>query len=439
VAITARTAYLALFGVLVVFFFPLQGWMILILAVLLVGAVGLDVALAGSVRAVAVSRSGDTARRLDETAHLSLQLLNRGRRTVRGVVRDAWPPSARATPTRQRFVLDPAQRCRLATTISPTRRTELRAGRVTIRSVGPLGLAARQGNHEVPWQLRVLPGFPSRRYLPEKLSKLRLLDGRTAARVRGQGTEFDSLRDFVDGDDARSIDWRATARRSTVVVRTWRPERDRRLVLVLDAGRTSAARIGEGSRLDTNLDAALLLGTLAGRAGDHVDLMVADVSTRLLLRGSAGGSASALPDLLTAMAGLQPRLVETDAGRLIAEVLRHTRERALVVLFTTLDAAAISEGLLPLLPALTRRQVVLVASVSDPQVLAMAAVAAPGFGEVDVSAVYDAAAAEKTLGEQRRMSELLRRLGAEVVEAGPAGFASAVADAYLDLKAAGRL
>jgi len=436
VTITARSAYLALAGVLVVFFFPLHGWMILILLALLVIAVAVDLALAGSVRRVRVSRYGDTARRLDETALLGVELVNRGSRTVRGLARDAWPPSARATPSRQLFVLAPGRRCKLTTTINPTRRTELHAGRVTLRSLGPLGLAARQGNHDVPWQLRVLPGFPSRRYLPEKLSKLRLLDGRTAARVRGQGTEFDSLRDFVEGDDARSIDWRATARRSTVVVRTWRPERDRRLVLVLDAGRTSAARIGEGSRLDTNLDAALLLGTLAARAGDHVDLMVADVTTRVLLRGSAAGSASALPDLLTAMAGLQPRLVETDAGRLVAEVLRHTRERALIVLFTTLDTAAVSEGLLPLLPALARRHVVLVASVSDPQVLAMREMV---YGDIDVTAVYDAAAAEKTLAEQRRMSELLRRSGAEVVEAGPAGFASAVADAYLDMKAAGRL
>jgi uncharacterized protein (DUF58 family) len=438
VTITARTAYLALAGVLVVFFLPLGGAMIFAVEGALVVAVGIDLLLAGSVRSVQVSRSGDTARRLDETAVVGVELVNRGSRVVRGVARDAWPPSAQATPSRRAFVLAPGQRCRLVTTITPTRRTELHAGRVTLRSAGPFGLASRQGNHDVPWQLRVLPGFPSRRYLPEKLSKLRLLDGRTAARTRGQGTEFDSLRDFVEGDDVRSIDWRATARRSTVVVRTWRPERDRRLVLVLDVGRTSAARIGAGSRLDTALDAALLLGTLAARAGDHVDLMVADVTTRVLLRGTAAGSASALPDLLSAMGGLQPRLMETDSGRLVAEVLRRTRERALIVLFTALDTAAVSEGLLPLLPALTRRHVVLVASVSDPQVLAMADLGAAVVG-VDATTVYDAAAAEKTLAEQRKMAQLLRRSGAEVVEAGPDTFASAVADSYLDMKAAGRL
>jgi uncharacterized protein (DUF58 family) len=301
-----------------------------------------------------------------------------------------------------------------------------------VRSFGPLGLAARQGNHDVPWSLRVLPAFPSRRYLPEKLAKLRILDGRTAARIRGQGTEFDSLRDYVEGDDARSIDWRATARRSAVVVRTWRPERDRRIVLVLDTGRTSAARIGSAPRLDAALDAALLLGTLASRAGDRIDLIAVDDRPRLLSR-SARSHGDPVSGLLEAMAGLHPRLVETDGRRLVAVVLRRVKQRALIVLFTTLDEAAITEGLLPVLPSLTRKHVVMVASVADPQVLAMVGV------HDDSRTVYDAAAAERTTAAHRRVTALLRRLDVEVVDAGPEDFASKVSDAYLALKAAGRL
>src|SRR5699024_11572031 len=94
---------------------------------------------------------------------------------------------------------------------------------------GPLGLAGRQRTMSAPWTVRVLPPFHSRRHLPGKLSRLRELEGQHTAMVRGQGSEFDSLRDYVRGDDVRSIDWRATARGQGVVVRTWRPERDRRL------------------------------------------------------------------------------------------------------------------------------------------------------------------------------------------------------------------
>ena len=431
-ALTRRAGIVALVGVFVVFVAPLGGWMVVYTeGALLIGVI-FDLLLAGSVRRLQVSRYGDTARRLDDIAQVGVVVVNRGTRPVRGVLRDAWPPSARVSPSRQRIDLPAGERRRLSAALHPTHRKQLHADRVSVRSVGPLGLAARQGNHDAPWSLRVLPAFPSRKYLPEKLSRLRLLDGRSAARIRGHGTEFDSLREYVEGDDARSIDWRATARRSAVVVRTWRPERDRRLVLVLDTGRTSAARLGAGSRLDSALDAALLLGALASKAGDHVDLLAVDDRARMLMRSSPTGG-DALPELLGSMAELQPRLVETDGRRLAAEVLRRTRHRALVVLFTTLDEAAITEGMLPVLPSLTARHMVMVASVTDPAVLAMA-------GDYsDAAAVYDAAAAERTMASARRVGALLRRLGVDVVEGPPDEFGSKVADAYLSLKAAGRL
>ena len=113
--------------------------------------------------------------------------------------------------------------------------------------------------------------------------------------MRGQGTEFDSLREYVVGDDVRSIDWRATARRDAVVVRTWQPERDRRLILVLDTGRTSAGRVGDAPRLDAAMDAALLLAALAARAGDRVDLLAGDRRVRARVVGASRTHAARRP------------------------------------------------------------------------------------------------------------------------------------------------
>ena len=126
--------------------------------------------------------------------------------------------------------------------MTPDRRGDKLSSAVFVRSAGPLGLAARQGRHPAGWSVRVLPPFGSRRHLGEKLSQLRQLDGQHRSLLRGPGTEFDSLREYVIGDDVRSIDWRAAARRGDVMVRTWRPERDRRILIVLDTGRTSAGR-----------------------------------------------------------------------------------------------------------------------------------------------------------------------------------------------------
>jgi uncharacterized protein (DUF58 family) len=196
------------------------------------------------------------------------------------------------------------------TTLRPVRRGDRVTRLVVVRSVGPLGVAARQASVAAPGSVRVLPEFRSRKHLPGKLARLRELEGRTALHIRGQGTEFDSLRDYVDGDDVRSIDWRASARRRQVVVRTWRPERDRRVLLVLDTSRTSAGRVADEPRLDAAMDAALLLAALASRAGDRVDLLAMDRRVRARVEGAS--RSDLLPQLVTAMAPLEADLVEAD-------------------------------------------------------------------------------------------------------------------------------
>jgi uncharacterized protein (DUF58 family) len=279
--------------------------------------------------------------------------------------------------------------------------------------------------------VRVLPAFRSRKHLPGKLARLRELEGRTAMHIRGQGTEFDSLRDYVDGDDVRSIDWRASARRGQVVVRTWRPERDRRVLLVLDTSRTSAGRVGDEPRLDAAMDAALLLGALASRAGDRVDLLAMDRRVRARVEGAS--RSELLPQLVAAMAPLEADLVEADWTAIAGTILTRTTQRALVVLLTPLESAAIEEGLLPVLPRLAQRHRVVVASVADPKVAAMAG------GRGDAYAVYGAAAAARSGLERSAVTAELGRLGVDVVDAPPEHLPPRLADRYLALKAAGLL
>ena len=429
-ALTGRAALLAVLGVAVVALAPgwagLIGWLLVV-----VTAVVADLLLAGSPAGLVVHRVAMASVRLGESAPSVLLLTNTGRRRVRGVVRDAWVPSAGAQGDRHVLDVPPGERRRTTTTLVPTRRGTRRADKVTVRSLGPLGVAARQRSLAVPGSLLVLPSFTSRRHLPSRLARLREMDGRAAVNVRGQGTEFDSLRDYVDGDDVRSIDWRASARRRQVVVRTWRPERDRRVLLVLDTSRTAAGRVGDEPRLDAAMDAALLLAALASRAGDRVDLIAVDRRVRARVEGAS--ASSLLFSLVRALAPLEAELVEADWSVAVAAVRARLSQRALVVLLTPLEAAAVEEGLLPALPALTRRHVVMVASVADPQVAQLAR------SRDDADDVYAAAAAERAGLERERVTRLLGRLGVEVVDAPPDRLAPDLADRYLALKLAGRL
>ena len=432
--------------------------------VVLGAGIAMDLAQCGRPQDLEFTRDGDTTARLGTQVRVGMQIRNAGRRPLRGLLRDAWTPSAgngfapAATgtgtgtgvansagtgistrtgpgllPVEPRHVLDlaPGASQRIETVLTPKRRGDRKPDLVTVRSIGPLGLAGRQVSREVPWRVRVLPPFTSRKHLPSRLLQLRETDGRTPVLVRGQGSEFDSLREYVIGDDVRSIDWRATARRSDVVVRTWRPERDRHVVIVLDTSRTSAGRVGDEPKLDSAMDAALLLTALATRAGDRVDLLAYDHDLRASVTGALPGRTLAL--FSDAMAVLEPALVELDGSSLTRRLLARVRRRSLIVLLTSLDTASINEGLLPELRQLTRKHTVILASVADPRIAELAT------ARGDANAVFAAASAELALSVRRHTADELGRIGVEVVDAVPDTFAPALADKYLALKAQGRL
>jgi uncharacterized protein (DUF58 family) len=426
-AITGRLVALAALGLLIAAASAAAAFGYLVLLMVLVG---LDVALAARIADLRFVREASPSVRLGEDGSTAVQVTNTGRRALRGYLRDAWVPSAGVTPRIQVVSVPSGERRRVASVLTPTRRGQRHAAQVTIRSYGPIRVAARQRRVAVPGSVRVLPAFTSRRYLPEKLSRLRQIDGAVLVRQRGQGSEFDSLRTYVLGDDVRAIDWRATARSRDVVVRTWRPERDRHIVLALDTGRTSAARLGDEPRLDAALDACLLLAAVAARAGDRVALVAADVTVRARLGPTAGSDV--LPKLVNVLSLLEPALLETDPQLLAAEVVRQVSKRALVVLFSSLDTAA-DTGLLPAARALAARHELIVASVADPTVAVLATLRA------DAADVYTAATAELAEQSRRTVIEQLGKLGAHVVDAPADLFASRVTDKYLDLKAAGKL
>lgn len=429
-AVSGRFVLLVLLGTVPVLALPNWGTVLLVAGAL--GALAaVDLLLAASLRVVHVLRSEPGNVTLHAGVDAVLRVQNDGGRRLRGVLRDAWQPSAGAQNPVQDIDVPAGEGRRVTVRLRPVRRGDLKAPHVTVRSFGPLRLAARQRTIDCPGSLRVLPPFHSRRHLPSKLRKLRELDGKAAVQIRGAGTEFDSLRDYVRGDDVRSIDWRATARRSAVVVRTWRPERDRRVVMVLDTSRTSAARIDDETRLDTGMEAALLLGVLAERGGDRVDFLAFDRRTRA--RAGSAGQGNLLGQLVQAMAPLEAELIEMDWSAVPAQVRAVSAHRSLVVLLTSLDSGAPEEGILPVAAQLARQHVVVVAAVRDPQLGAMLQ------ERDDAAGVFRAAAAERALLQRAAICTELRQYGVEVVDAEPHQLPPKLADMYIRLKAAGTL
>lgn len=408
------------------------GWFVL-WAIGIVAIAVFDWVLAPNARSFALSRDELATVRQHETVSTTLTVRNMMGRRARLVLRDAWQPSAGLVPSARhiRLLVGGRESETIFIPLTPTRRGDLESKGVSIRSWGPLGLAGRQADHDVPGTLRVLPPFLSRKHLPSKLQRLREIEGMTTVQVRGQGTEFDSLREYVIGDDVRSIDWRATARRQSVVVRTWRPERDRRVVIVLDTSRLSAARIGDQPRLDAAMDAALLLAAVATKAGDRVDFIGID----RVLRGHVSGRSSSglLNAMVHAMVPLQPALLETDWAMVTRNIQTRVTQRSFVVLLTPLDPSAAHSGLINAAHIVARHNAVAVASVTDPSLVAMSR------RRANSDDVIDAAAAERSLLDQTAVTQSLMRGGVTTVEGDPAELPPRLVDHYLALKASGAL
>ena len=427
---TVRLFLLTLVGLVPVMLIP--GWpTALIVAGVIIAAAMVDFFLVPRIHGLSLQRTPGPMVRLGDDTHSTLSLINDSTRRLRIEVRDAWTPSAGAVRTRSRHVLTPGAEKQVRTELRPRRRGALTADLVTVRSSSVLGLIARQKSVEVPAAIRVLPPFVSRRELPSKTQKLRELEGRSAVMIRGMGTEFDSLRDYVDGDDVRSIDWRASARAQDLVVKTWRPEKDRRVVIVVDSSRFAARRCGEGTVFDAALEASLLLTALATGAGDRVDVIVADARVRAI--ASSRRARDPVHDLSVALAPVDPELYDADWETIASTVLQTSRQQALVVLVTEFDEATVADDVLPVLPTLTSHHRVVIAGVEDPSLRELAG------SREDVDEIFTAAAAEEEQLRQESLRTRLRGLGISSIQAPPEKLPAALADLYIRLKVTGRL
>jgi uncharacterized protein (DUF58 family) len=429
---TARTAgLLAVLAVVAGFGPPAVGvrWPLLLVGVL----VAADTVLAPAPWQVAVARELPAVLPLDGDGAVVWRLGNPSDRALRVALADDLAPSLGAQTRRVQAVVPAAGQVRATTRLQPTRRGTFRPSELTVRVTGPLGLVTRQAPRLLAGHLEVHPSFRSRAAAELRLTRARILqEGLRSVRGAGGGTEFESLRDHVEGDEFRHIDWAATARAGRTIVRTYRPERNQTVVVLLDTGRVVAGLVEGVPRLDHGMDATLALGTVATRLGDRVGLVAFGGAVRTVV--APRRDRDQLRRLSTAMHALEPELAESGYREAFRTTLARFRRRALLVVVTELAAEAVQETLVPALPLVTREHAVVVASVRDPAVerLRDHPGAAPRDG-------YAAAAAVTVLDERERAAARLRAVGAEVVDAAPGELAARLVDRYLDVKATGRL
>ena len=320
---------------------------------------------------------------------------------------------------------------RLTYRVRPRRRGFLRLGSVHMRSLGPLGLAWARTTMAAEETVRVQPGAAGRVQSARHAVRRHLREaGPRPTRRRGEGREFESLREYAKGDDPRTIDWKASARHRGFVVRSYQAERHQNVVLAIDAGRHMRERVLDRERADFALAAAMTLAGRAKRCGDRVGTMVFDDR----IRHASPPRRPDLGQMADLLAGVETRLVEPNYPLAAATLARTFRKRSLVVLFCDVIDEAVSRALVASLSRVGRAHLPLAVAIRNPA-LEAAATRAPA----TEAEAFRRAAAEEMSHARAVALERMRRSGVLVVDATPGEAMSRTLDKYMEVKERGLL
>jgi uncharacterized protein (DUF58 family) len=334
------------------------------------------------------------------------------------------------------FTPQPSQRVRVPAraaaqarvTLSPRRRGTARVRQAWLRWSGPLGLVARQDRRDLRRRVAVVPGVRGVRSAALHFSAAReFLAGPRTARHRGEGSEFESLREQAAGLDLRAVDWKASARHARLLGREYRAERRHQVVLCIDTGHLMSEAVRGLPRLDHAINAGLLLGYVALKTGDRLALFAFDERPRLY--ADVGGGPGAFATLRRRVADLEYTTAETNFTLGLIDLDRRLRRRSLVIVLTEFVDTVTAELMVEHLGRLARRHVVVFVTLRDPELEAMAA-APPS----DLLALTRTVAARDLLREREVVLSRLRRHGVLLVDAPPEKVSTGLVNRYLELK-----
>ena len=410
------------------FAFGILAWDVLLLL-----AVLLDLYRLPRPEQLTVTRHWSDPVALSVAGRVELRLRNAGRVTVLAEVFDEVPAELRNEIPQVEITAPASGEGTTQYDIQPVARGDTTLGDVYLHYQSPLRLAERWARVPLGQTVRVYPNLEEARQQSIHLARSRQIEmQQRRARARGVGREFESLREYRQGDDFRNICWSATARRGKLVSKLYQAERSQTIWVVIDCGRLMQARIRGLAKLDYAVNTALCLAEVALYSGDRVGLLAYDraPSHRVLpQRGSAH-----LRQLMEQLVDLRSGTLEADHLRAVSVLMNSQKRRSLVIWLTDLAETAMTPEVIEAALQLTPQHLVLFTVIGQPDLLEMAAQ-----DPTKMASMYEASAAQEILHRRQILLARMRDRGALLVEVDTAAMSAAVVNAYLDIKQQNRL
>lgn len=403
-------------------------WIGVLYNLALIALTGVDALFLRSADRVTAHRDLELPLSLGALNRVSIKLTHHGGSVLNVYVRDE-PPHPFQTDPKELFAnLHAGETDERTYNVTPMERGSYHFGALNVRFTTFLKLLVLQRRFALETDVKVYPNiFATKKY--KLLSQRQQLNqmGLRPTRMRGAGLEFESLRNYVPGDEPRRLDWKASARKQSLITRQYDVERSRNLVLLIDAGRTMTSR-GDGlSKLDHAVNAAMLLSYVAVQHDDRIGLMTfADDVSQYLAPGKGTGQ---LDRVMESLYALQPRLIESDYRRAFLSVAQRLRKRSLVILFTDLIDPDSSERIITHLTPLLRNHLVLCVALSDYEWIELIR-AIPE----ETKDIYRQAVTVSILEDRKSALAKLSARGVLTLDATPTDLSVAVVNRYLKVK-----
>jgi uncharacterized protein (DUF58 family) len=403
-----------------------------VIAVLAIAVLADALAIPGR-RSVSVARAFPASVGVRDVVAGSYSVMARWPFRVAGEVWDALPAALRReTPAPQRFAVRRGEEATLPVSVSGRDRGEWPLGPVALRVAGPLGLVARTIRYPQTDQVLVTPSIASVRRYRLLAVQRRLRDaGVRVLRRRGEGTSFAGLREYVQGDDPRFIDWKASARRRTLITREFSIEQGQTVLIVIDCGRLMTQLADDLPRFEYALSSALVLADVAAGSGDQVGMLAFDDQVRAWVAPARG--TEALRSVRAGLIPLRATMAEPDYATAFRTLDARQRKRALIVFYTDVIDPRASQSLIAHTTRGAQHHLPVVVALRNESLVAAAATG----GVRSTTAVYERAAAEELLSARDEALQRMRQAGVSVIDVRPQAMTAAVVNRYLELKGRG--
>jgi uncharacterized protein (DUF58 family) len=317
--------------------------------------------------------------------------------------------------------------------LTPARRGLFEFGQIAVRFLSRLNLVWCQINVGEATTVKVYPNMRRAREAELKaLGARSLVATHRKTSWRGEGREFESLRDYVRGDELRHISWTATARRGKLTTRQYQIERDQTILIAIDGGRLMTARIEQETKLDSAVHAALALMSAAGRAGDNAGLLVFGRKIKSFLPPSRGREH--MDAVLESLYAVEPEMIEPSYSRAFEFIAANSKRRSLVVLLTDLVDEEGSKELLESLKLLRPRHLPLVVTIADRDLRAVVSEAPE-----TVKDLFTQSVAEEIMYLREAALRRVESHGGLALDVTAAALAPALLEKYLQVKERGLL